>query len=166
MCKKDSGDGELTKSGQIPHEKRGVGAVLIGQGHEWLWGEVDEGISDYEGGRVYMEKGGFIFSCARKEDGLKFWRLLGELPLKTREARLTVSVVIFIRFDNINGRFGHGRGLRPDNGIKKDRAFFAHIGSRPKFSFAGGVVSVPSKETRPMILQGGGLGVHGGKVAA
>ena len=49
MGEEDSADGEGEKNGEAFLKKGGIGAVLVGQGHESMGREVDEGIADDQG---------------------------------------------------------------------------------------------------------------------
>jgi hypothetical protein len=44
----DSADGEGEKDGEAFSKKGGIGAVLVGQGHESMGRDVDEGITQHQ----------------------------------------------------------------------------------------------------------------------
>ena len=65
MGKKDSTDGETQEACQALFQKKGIGAVLVGEKHQAVGSQIDEGIAQHQRPGGIVKKGGFALAGAR-----------------------------------------------------------------------------------------------------
>ena len=166
MCKKDSSDRELYQGFQASSQLRRIGAILVGQKHERTWRQMDQGVPHDQGCCGIVEKGCLTRPGTGERDGNKSTGLRGCPGLGVCKETLARAVMIIVGFHDLQGSGGQGLALRPLDRVEKGCGVAVLVGGGPKFGFAGGIVSVPSGESLPILLERLWLQAQRGRVAA